>query len=343
MRAIWVALVTLSLVLDITVQAQDGGVFTATAAIEDQSSRELAQGSEKALLSLLRSLTLETDPAKLEPILTRSQTLLKQSIFLGVEETLKGTQQLVSFDFDAQAVTQAIFAAGLGVVPKDRPRPLLWWVVNDEQGVPRYLDGDRDSSLIAAYRVLLSEFGLDFDLPLYDLADTLAVSANALWEGRSLQIARGMLRYQPQPQRLVKWAKLSEGRVFLSVSLMQDGRLNVLLEQIFSSESLALDSLIETHAHMVRSELAVVADDADLPPIMIEGLRDFDDYRRITLALEANVFVESVRVVRLNGDRLTLSVESPASIDQFTQILRQTLDLEYLGADEQAIHLKVKQ
>jgi hypothetical protein len=80
--------------------------------------------------------------------------------------------------------------------------------------------------------------------------------------------------------------------------------------------------------------LAVKADETDLPNIVIDGLTNFQDYRRIMRALEANVFVESVRVIRLDGQSLTLGVESPVSREQFKQILRDALNLDYIEVNE---------
>ena len=54
-------------------------------------------------------------------------------------------------------------------------------------------------------------------------------------------------------------------------------------------------------------------------------------------ALEANVFVESVRVIRLDGQSLTLGVESPVSRDQFKQILQDALGLEYIEVNERGM------
>ena len=340
-RALIVAIVTLSFWISLDVRSQEYGAFTALAEIENQSAQAIDLGAQAALLSLVRSLTLETDDVKLEPILKQSKRLLKQSIFLGVNQSQVGNKQTVSFEFDAQAVTQAIFAQGLGVVPADRPRPLLWWVMNDKQGRIRYIDTSRDVALIESARATLDEYGLDFDLPLYDLTDTMAVPADALWQGDPVQIARGMLRYEAQSQRIVKWAELSDDRIFLSISLLSDGRFTTQVERIYTDRGQALGALIEALTLMVRSELAVIADDTELPSIVINEVTDFGDYRRILRALEANVFVESVQVVRLSGQTITLAVKSPASVDQFKEIMRDTLGLEYLGSSELGLQFRV--
>lgn len=324
---------TIGLLFSTIARSQEGGVFTATAEIENQSANELNAGADEALLSLLKAMTLETEQAKLAPILGQTKSLLKQAIFLGASQA-SSSRQVVSYDFDAQALTQAIFSAGLGLVPVERPRPLLWWVVRDLKGEIRYLDVNQDAAVVERVKSLLNEYRLNFDIPLYDLTDTLTVSSEALWQSQPVALARGMLRYQPQTQRLVKWAELSDNRILLNVLSLDEGRVDSLLEAIYTDQEAAFAALVELLIQRIRSELAVVADDSDLPDIVIDGLTNFQDYRQIVRTLEANVFVESVRVIRLEGQSLTLGIESPASRDQFKQILQDALNLEYLEINE---------
>lgn len=333
MRISLVALMTIGLLFSTIARSQEGGVFTATAEIENQSANELDAGADEALLSLLKAMTLETEQAKLAPILDQTKSLLKQAIFLGASQA-SSSRQVVSYDFDAQALTQAIFSAGLGLVPVERPRPLLWWVVRDLKGEIRYLDVNQDAAVVERVKSLLNEYRLNFDIPLYDLTDTLTVSSEALWQSQPVALARGMLRYQPQTQRLVKWAELSDNRILLNVLSLDEGRVDSLLEAIYTDQEAAFAALVELLIQRIRSELAVVADDSDLPDIVIDGLTNFQDYRQIVRTLEANVFVESVRVIRLDGQSLTLGIESPASRDQFKQILQDALNLEYLEINE---------
>ncbi|MDG0980624.1 MAG: DUF2066 domain-containing protein [Halieaceae bacterium] len=333
MRISLVALMTIGLLFSTIARSQEGGVFTATAEIENQSANELNAGADEALLSLLKAMTLETEQAKLAPILGQTKSLLKQAIFLGASQA-SSSRQVVSYDFDAQALTQAIFSAGLGLVPVERPRPLLWWVVRDLKGEIRYLDVNQDAAVVERVKSLLNEYRLNFDIPLYDLTDTLTVSSEALWQSQPVALARGMLRYQPQTQRLVKWAELSDNRILLNVLSLDEGRVDSLLEAIYTDQEAAFAALVELLIQRIRSELAVVADDSDLPDIVIDGLTNFQDYRQIVRTLEANVFVESVRVIRLEGQSLTLGIESPASRDQFKQILQDALNLEYLEINE---------
>lgn len=337
MRISLVVLMTIALLFSVIARSQENGVFRATAEIESQSASELDAGANLALLSLLKSMTLETEQTKLTPILNQGKSLLKQAIFLGVRDASSGSRQVVSYEFDAQALTQAIFAEGLGLVPADRARPLLWWVVSDLNGDVRYLDARRDFALVEGVKTLLDEYRLDFDLPLYDLTDTVTVSPDALWQSQTVPLARAMQRYQPQTQRVIKWAELTDNRILLSVLSMEEGRLNTQLEALYADTTEAASALVELLVRRARSDLAVTADEADLPNIVIDGLTNFQDYRRIMRALEANVFVESVRVIRLDGQSLTLGVESPVSRDQFKQILQDALGLEYIEVNERGM------
>ena len=325
---------TIVLLFSAGVRSQEGDVFTATAEIENQSASELDAGANQALLSLLRSMTLETEQAKLTPILGQAKSLLKQAIFLGNSDATSVGKQLVSYEFDAQALTQAIFAAGLGVVPADRPRPLLWWVIRDLSGNVRYPNASQDAAVINRLNSRLNEYDLGFDLPLLDLSDAITLPPDALWQSQTVALARGMLRYQPQTQRVIKWAELSNNRVLLSVLALEDGRLDTLLEAVYADQDSAIVALVQMLVERVRSDLAVTADDADLPHVVIDGLSNFQDYRRIVGTLESNLFIESVRVIRLEGQTLTLGIESPASREQFKKIVQEALGLEYLEMDE---------
>lgn len=139
-------------------------------AVATQQPEEREQALRQAFDTLLVRLTGDTD--------TQNQ---------GVAQLRQDPQQLISkyayeegavvVDFDPLTTERALRSAGLSLWGADRPGVLVWWLTETVEGsqlVGDTRDGTADLQAAAQHR------GLPLRLPLADLSEQLAVSAETL-------------------------------------------------------------------------------------------------------------------------------------------------------------------
>ena len=321
--------------------AQTQGIYAEQAFTQDQSEAELAKGAKQALTGLLQRLTLETQPSAFESIVAQSDSLVKRAIFQDSDNLPSQGLRSVLYEFDAQAVTRAVFEAGLGVVPDDRPTPVLWWAVLDEQLAPRFIDRQADQPVLSALTESLARYDLTMTPPLFDLEDRQQLTPEALWRSQTTSIVRAASRYGSAPQYVIQWAELSNNQVIATMSQIKPQGLVILFERTFSSATTALQAIAAQIATDLRDQLAVTSDTTSLPLIIFEDLRGFDEYRMITRALEGSVFITSMQVYKLIGRELVLKVDSPVSREQLESVLLELLPLELVSSDADELRFEI--
>ena len=322
-----------------TAKAQ--GIYAEQAFTQDQSEAELAKGAKQALTALLQRLTLETQLSAFESIIAQSDSLVKRAIFQDSDDLPSQGLRSVLYEFDAQALTRAVFEAGLGVVPEDRPMPVLWWTVLDDQLAPRFIDHQADQLILNALAESLARYDLTMTTPLFDLEDRRQLTPDAVWRSQTTPIVRAANRYGSAPQYVIQWAGLSNGQVIVTMSQITSKDLLISFERTFSSATAALQAITALIAADLRDQLAVTSDTTSLPLITFENLRGFDEYRMITRALEGSVFVTSMQVYKLVGRQLVLKVDSPVSREQLESVLVELLPLELVSSDADELRFEI--
>ena len=308
-------------------------VYTASAFVEGQSAQELDRAADEALVKLITQLTLIEDRAELAPVLEQRARLLVRSVFKErVAEQASGSE--VSFEFDAQSLTQAWFETGLGLVPSSREGPLLWWVIDDGRVGTRFFDREVDTALGDALTSSLSTLGISLQWPLYDLQDAVSGPPESLWRLDRSSIVRAAMRYSTQPQWLIRWATLTDSRVIMNVYELNQERINERIAGVFASSSLALERLRMEVLSDTRARLALAPALEKNPILTIEGLRSFSDYRWVLEQLDSSVLIERVRVLELRGSTLVVELESLTSVDQLRGMISDLLGYSMSGDSE---------
>ena len=323
MRTLGWLLIATALIASSWAVAFDDRVYTAGIVVEGQSSEELDSAADEALVKLITQLTLIEDPRKIAPILERRAALLVRSVFQE-RNPEQSVGREVLFEFDAQALTQALFENGLGLVPSDRDGPLLWWVIDDGRGA-RFFDRDIDTELSETVAALLAPYGVTLQWPLYDLQDALNGPPESLWRLDRVNMVRAAMRYPSQPQWLVRWATLTDFRVIMNVYELSQGGLGERISGVFDSSSQALERLRIEVLSDTRNRLALEPTLEKNPILTVTGLRRFSDYRWVLEQLESSVLIERVRVLELRGNTLVLELESLTSVDQLRGVVRDLL------------------
>jgi hypothetical protein len=233
--------------------------------------------------------------------------------------------------FVPEAVDSLVAALGLPVWPQPRPKPVVWLAIDDGRG-PR-LVGLQQSNAARPLLQRAIERGYRLGLPSGNAAEQAAVGA--IWRGDSAAIARLSARYNPPMQLIGKlyrggegwqadWTFVDDGRVLSRWSeTAADAR-----RAMATGADGAADALIQRYAK------ATAPADPVAQRIVFTGLRNGDDYLRLSAALQRMSVVRAIRPLRASGDRLEVELDLLTGMAGFRRMVDGGLLLEVESGDE---------
>ena len=233
--------------------------------------------------------------------------------------------------FVPEAVDSLVAALGLPVWPQPRPKPVVRLAIDDGRG-PR-LVGLQQSNAARPLLQRAIERGYRLGLPSGNAAEQAAVGA--IWRGDSAAIARLSARYNPPMQLIGKlyrggegwqadWTFVDDGRVLSRWSeTAADAR-----RAMATGADGAADALIQRYAK------ATAPADPVAQRIVFTGLRNGDDYLRLSAALQRMSVVRAIRPLRASGDRLEVELDLLTGMAGFRRMVDGGLLLEVESGDE---------
>ena len=233
--------------------------------------------------------------------------------------------------FVPEAVDSLVAALGLPVWPQPRPKPVVWLAIDDGRG-PR-LVGLQQSNAARPLLQRAIERGYRLGLPSGNAAEQAAVGA--IWRGDTAAIARLSARYNPPMQLIGKlyrggegwqadWTFVDDGRVLSRWSeTAADAR-----RAMATGADGAADALIQRYAKATAPAEPVAQ------RIVFTGLRNGDDYLRLSAALQRMSVVRAIRPLRASGDRLEVELDLLTGMAGFRRMVDGGLLLEVESGDE---------
>jgi hypothetical protein len=220
--------------------------------------------------------------------------------------------------FVPEAVESMTAALGLPVWPQPRPKPVLWLAIDDGSG-PRLLS---TGQVNAARSVLdrAQDRGYRLGLPAGGAAEQAAVGA--IWRGDAAAVARASARYSPPMQLIGKlyrsgagwtadWTFVDSGRVLATRSVSDaDAR-----RAMASGADLAAEALVQRYAKVQPSE------PAGTYRVAFTGLRNADDYLRVSAMLQKMPVVRRIAPARAEGDRAEFDLDLLTGMAGFNRML----------------------
>ena len=210
--------------------------------------------------------------------------------------------------FVPEMVDALVSALGLPVWPQPRPKPVVWLAIDDGTGAgPRLLG----TGQVNAARPLLDralERGFRLGLPSGSAAEQAAVGA--IWRKDPAAVARASARYSPPMQLIGKmyrggsgwtaeWTFVDAGRVLAERTVSEaDPR-----RALASGADVAADALVARYAKVPPSG------PAGTYRVVFTGLRDAEDYLRVSALLQKAVVVRRIVPVLATPERLEFDLE----------------------------------
>lgn len=281
------------------------------AAGRDPASRDAALGQAlgEVLLRVTGSAESLRDPS-VKPLFKNPSRFAQQFRFREVpaQPAAEQAEQLTLWvQFDGVALAREIREAGLPYWGTERPDVLIWLAVDDRGR--RYLVSDNsEGSVSRSLSAAADRRGLPLTLPLMDLEDRRAVQFTDVWGGFVGSLEAASQRYRPQVILVGKLGHSgASGGWRGSWSLLGTGTPQSWTSHAPTLEA-AVDQGIGEASEWLALQYAVVATDASVHTLVVEGIEGLADYARVSRYLASLTPVDEVQVSRVSGQEVEFSL-----------------------------------
>lgn len=321
-RCLAVLLTVAGMTLGSALQATEvGDLYQAEAPAAGRTAAHQKQAMADALRQVAMKVSGRFDlrDEQINGLLKRADTLVQSYAFVGGgrREPLR-----LQVSFDAAAVNAGLQQSGLPVWGSNRPKVLLWLVVEDG-GKRRIASQELDAPLLQQVKAQSRQQGLPFDLPINDVTDMQAISAADVWAGFLENVRQASERYHPDITVLAKVYK---------AGLLWQGDWQIVAvggthTQDFTGPDMA--SVVEPGIGWVIQDIASVyakttgAAVAGAPLMFrISGVDSLKDYAAVQAYLKRLVVVKNIAVQEVGAGTLSLAITSDTQVDTILQTLK---------------------
>ncbi|MDG2046708.1 MAG: DUF2066 domain-containing protein [Halioglobus sp.] len=310
-------------------------LHSASVPAANQGSKARKAAASEALAEVLVKVSgsrlLLADPIIVKA-LSNSETHVQQYVYTRNEPPALGFS--VRFEFDRKYVTELVKQAGAPLWTASRPSVLAWVVVENENG-RHFVDRDNWPEQAQILIDAFSRRGVPVQLPVFDLEDMSALSANDVWRLNSAAIQAASARYNAQDIIAGRLATVVEGesagdwRYFY-----RDDRVN---------RSVSVDDLkafMREGANIAASELSAryavaptTGEDGAMQMAVI-GVFTYPEYAAIASWLDNLELIEDVIIEQVQGDRVRFRLQAQTDAEQLASIIELNEHLVRVPATE---------
>ena len=304
-------------------------LYTARVTAEDRGDLNLALArAMRAMLVRLTGLRRPEESPGVKDALAGPERFVQQYLFES------GSDYDLIVKFDEGAVDALVERLGLGRWSRVRPRVIVWFAVEDEQGRKFYVDSA--SRAAAAIDGPASERGMPFILPLFDIEDRITLPVSTLWGGFPEPIQRASRRYAGDA--------VLAGRAYRGETGLWKARWTLFgeLTREFRTDGESLETAIAEGVHQVADRFAArfarrgEASASARVAITVAGVEQLEDYARLLRYLASIDIVEEVQVARVETSRVRFVLRARGGRPALAELiaLGRTLVPEERSADE---------
>lgn len=304
-------------------------VYRAEALVASQSVAERNAAMRVSLGEVI--VRVSGDSAALEhpnvrQALNKAQTYLYEFSYASTDEYLdvegkqvRATRLLLKFS--PPAIEKLLRDSRLSLWPANRPKLLVWLVMRDEAGVMHRVPDDEVREALYQQAALR---GLPLLMPMHDLEDNLALSADNLWTKDESAIKEASERYNPDAILVGRYSRTGDGSWRASWSLVHSSG-----NQSFDTQSAEMSGLftqaIDTSANYFAQLYAITPSEQGPGNIVIRinDVRNFSTYKKVERYLQGLGVITRVDLMAAENDRLLLRLHTEGGM----ALLLSTLEL----------------
>lgn len=320
-RAVFPIVVALLLLPIFGVQAEVvNDLHSAEVPVADRSQAALNSASRDGLAQVLVKVSGSTDvlsyPA-IKSAMPQARSYVQQYAYaVGRDNTL-----MAKFEFNDTVIAGLLRNAGAPLWTANRP-PVLAWVVVETPTGRQFLGPDTDPDLTEELRAAFFRRGVPVQLPLFDLADSAALSTSLAWQQDTDALKAASARYGVDD--------ILAGRVVVLTTGSWAGDWAYLGERNRIDRSISANSAedflqagVNTVAEDMASRYAVSPSGVSAVGIVmsVSGVNSYADYAGVVSWLEGLELIEHANVELISGDQMQLRLVAQADSAQLASII----------------------
>ena len=305
-------------------------LYRALVPVPDQTSESKDLGINDAFAKVLIKLTGDSNVMQwpqLQPFLADPRAFLDSVGFGELPSSDQDVSVVTGLDvsFDRRAIDKLIRQAQLPVLPSNRPKFLVWIIVDDIASGRRFINESVMQQTVADHssEQLLSTFddamrarGIPYFLPSYDLEDQLSLSVNEAWSLRVDFLDRASRRYAADGWFAIRLYTASNGEIRGAWAYQNAGK-----RQLNDFRGDVLETVIKTAIDDITDNLTqfytyVPQLGTNRLLVQIDGISSFDIYQSAMQQFKKLEIVDSLQIFSVNGDKLVLAVEVEGRVDR---------------------------
>ncbi|MFY9180209.1 MAG: DUF2066 domain-containing protein [Venatoribacter sp.] len=294
-------------------------LFETRVKVEDQTTKHREQAQQEAFMQALVKLSGKTEAVQNELIQAQAATPNQYIRSYRYLHNSANDALLLEVVFAQNQLENLLTQAGLPIWGKSRPLILIWQAV--EENHHRTTLSQQNSLWQWRISDAMSERGLPILWPTLDLEDQAALSEGSLWGLFQQDIAQASERYFADAILAGRISQLGNSkwayRGFLS---HQQERLDI-SEQDEEQDALAR-KVANRIAEYLANRYAVRSNEqSEILQIQVTKITSFQDYTELLAYLKANIAVQKLDLVKVEGDELTLALKLSTDWSQVWKVL----------------------
>ena len=295
--------------------------FAEAVAVEDRSAGELARAAGDALTRVFVRVSGDEqilDEAAFNEAVQNAQSHVL--LYSYQDDQDGGTS--VFFEFD-DAFVRSVFRDHSILYWEQRRPPLVIWLALDEPFSRRFAARSDDVELLAPSLERMELRGVEVRFPLLDLADSAALSVNAIWERDFDQVRRASARYGTEHALVGRWIDLSDGSKLVDwyyVGPKQSENLQFRATELSDIWDRGIDLAVDA----MRDSLAVTLQQFEMSEaiaVSVKGVKSYADYRAISSVFDELGQLVDLRIDSLNSDTVIYRVVGVPSAEQVARLI----------------------
>ena len=295
--------------------------FAEAVAVEDRSNGELARAAGDALTRVFVRVSGDEqilDEAAFNEAVQNAQSHVL--LYSYQDDQDGGTR--IFFEFD-DAFVRSLFRDHSILYWEQRRPPLVIWLALDEPFSRRFAARSDDVELLAPSLERMELRGVEVRFPLLDLADSAALSVNAIWERDFDQVRRASARYGTEHALVGRWIDLSDGSKLVDwyyVGPKQSENLQLRATELSDIWDRGIDLAVDA----MRDSLAVTLQQFEMSEaiaVSVKGVKSYADYRAISSVFDELGQLVDLRIDSLNSDTVIYRVVGVPSAEQVARLI----------------------
>ena len=325
MRRIYAIFCTISLTLaglfssGASLAADD--FFAEAVTVENRSAGELKRAAGDALTRVLVRISGNEQILEEKAFSAAVKDAQSHVLLYSYQDDVDiGTR--VFFEFD-DAFVRSLFRDHSVLYWEQRRPPVVIWLALDEPFSRRFAARSDDVELLSPSLDRFEARGLEVRFPLLDLADSAALSVNAIWERDFEQVRRASARYGTEYALVGRWIDLSDGSKLVDwyyVGPEQTENIQFRASELSDIWERGVDLAVDA----MRDSLAVTLQQFEMSEaiaVSVRGVHSYADYRAVSSVFDELGQLVDLRIDSLNGDRVTYRVVGVSSAEQVARLI----------------------